>query len=177
MASKTAKKKSGKAAAPATRRGYPDLHDHIEALKRAGLLIVVDRKINKDTEMHPLVRWQFRGGVPEEDRKAFLFTNITDSMGRKFDIPVLVGGLAGIVGGEEIAVGLRDGRRVCLQHHLEATAEILERERASGAGGLDGGIEGLAAHVFVSSPGNGSPRSASTVAYTSSASTTTGMPP
>ena len=95
MASKTAKKKPGKAAAPATRRGYPDLHDHIEALKRAGLLIVVDRKINKDTEMHPLVRWQYRGGVPEEDRKAFLFTNITDSKGRKFDIPVLVCGLAG----------------------------------------------------------------------------------
>ena len=95
MASKTAKKKPGKSAAPATRRGYPDLHDHIEALKRAGLLIVVDRKINKDTEMHPLVRWQYRGGVPEEDRKAFLFTNITDSKGRKFDIPVLVCGLAG----------------------------------------------------------------------------------
>jgi hypothetical protein len=27
----------------------------------------VDRLINKDTEMHPLVRWQFRGGIPEED--------------------------------------------------------------------------------------------------------------
>ena len=76
-------------------RGYPDLHDHIEALREAGLLIVVDRLINKDTEMHPLVRWQFRGGIAEEDRKAFLFTNITDSKGRKFDIPVLVGGLAG----------------------------------------------------------------------------------
>ena len=45
--------------------------------------------------MHPLVRWQYRGGVPEEDRKAFLFTDITDSKGRKFDIPVLVCGLAG----------------------------------------------------------------------------------
>ncbi len=95
MASKVAKKKPGKAAAPAPKRGYPDLHDHIEALKKAGLLVVVDRKINKDTEMHPLVRWQYRGGVPEEDRKAFLFTNVTDSKGRKFDIPVLVCGLAG----------------------------------------------------------------------------------
>jgi 3-polyprenyl-4-hydroxybenzoate decarboxylase len=73
-----------------TERGYPDLHDHIDALKKAGLLIVVDRLINKDTEMHPLVRWQFRGGIPEEDRRACLFTNITDSKGRKFDIPVLV---------------------------------------------------------------------------------------
>jgi 4-hydroxy-3-polyprenylbenzoate decarboxylase len=73
---------------------YPDLHDHVRALDRAGLLIKVDRPINKDTEMHPLVRWQFRGGIEEKDRKAFLFTNVVDSKGRKYDIPVLVGGLA-----------------------------------------------------------------------------------
>ena len=75
-------------------RGYPDLHDHLKALERAGLLITVDRPINKDTEMHPLVRWQFRGGIEEQDRKAFLFTNVTDSKGRKYDIPVAVGALA-----------------------------------------------------------------------------------
>ena len=75
-------------------RAYPDLHDHIRALDAAGLLITVDRPINKDTEMHPLVRWQFRGGIAEKDRKAFLFTNVIDSKGRKYDIPVLVGGLA-----------------------------------------------------------------------------------
>lgn len=75
-------------------RAYPDLHDHIRALAEAGLLITVDRPINKDTEMHPLVRWQFRGGIAEKDRKAFLFTNVVDSKGRKYDIPVLVGGLA-----------------------------------------------------------------------------------
>ena len=73
---------------------YPDLHDHIRALDKAGLLITVDRPINKDTEMHPLVRWQFRGGIEEKNRKAFLFTNVIDSKGRKYDIPVLVGGLA-----------------------------------------------------------------------------------
>src|SRR5215470_7224024 len=78
-----------------TPRSYPDLHDHIDALRTAGLLVVVDRPINKDTEMHPLVRWQFRGGIREQDRKAFLFTNVTDSKGRIFDIPVLVCGLAG----------------------------------------------------------------------------------
>jgi len=45
--------------------------------------------------MHPLCRWQFRGGIAEKDRKAFLlFTNVIDSKGRKYDIPVLVGGLA-----------------------------------------------------------------------------------
>jgi UbiD family decarboxylase len=76
-------------------RAYSDLHEHIEALRNAGLLVEVSRCINKDTEMHPLVRWQFRGGIAPEDRKAFLFTNLTDSKGRKYDIPVLVCGLAG----------------------------------------------------------------------------------
>jgi len=75
-------------------RSYPDLHDHIRALEEAGHLVRVDREINKDTEMHPLVRWQFRGGFEEKDRKAFLFTNVTDSKGHKFDIPVVVGALA-----------------------------------------------------------------------------------
>ncbi len=60
-------------------RVYKDLWEHIEALDRAGLLYRIDKPVNKDTEMHPLVRWQFRGGIPEAERKAFLFTNITDS--------------------------------------------------------------------------------------------------
>src|SRR5947199_240742 len=75
-------------------RGYADLHEHLAALKKAGLLITVERPINKDTEMHPLVRWQFRGGIEERDRKAFLFTNVVDSKGRKYDMPVVVGALA-----------------------------------------------------------------------------------
>ena len=41
------------------------------ALARAGLLYVIDEPINKDTEMHPLVRWQYRGNIPEKDRKDF----------------------------------------------------------------------------------------------------------
>jgi 4-hydroxy-3-polyprenylbenzoate decarboxylase len=82
-------------APPANPRDYPDLHEHILALARAGLLVVVDEPINKDTEMHPLVRWQYRGGIPEAERKAFLFTHPTDSKGRKYDCAVLVAGLAG----------------------------------------------------------------------------------
>jgi 4-hydroxy-3-polyprenylbenzoate decarboxylase len=79
---------------PPPTRSYPDLHDHIAALEKAGQLIRVDRPINKDTEMHPLVRWQFRGGIPESERKAFLFTNVVDAKGKRYDIPVIVGGLA-----------------------------------------------------------------------------------
>jgi len=74
--------------------GYPDLHQHLETLKKRGLLQIVDRPIDKDSELHPLVRWQFVGGMAEADRKAFLFTNITDGRGRRYDIPVVVGALA-----------------------------------------------------------------------------------
>jgi UbiD family decarboxylase len=75
-------------------RGYADLHEHLERLDAAGLLYRIDAPVNKDTEMHPLVRWQFRGGIPEKDRKAFLFTNVIDSSGRRYDIPVAVGVIA-----------------------------------------------------------------------------------
>ncbi len=74
---------------------YHDMNEHLEALAERDLLIRVDREINKDTELHPLVRWQYRGGIPEKDRKAFLFTNVVDSNGEKFDMPVTVGALAG----------------------------------------------------------------------------------
>lgn len=76
-------------------RAYPDLHDHVLALAESGKLYVIDRPVNKDTEMHPLVRWQFRGGIEEQDRKAFLFTRPVDGKGRAYPHPVLVAGLAG----------------------------------------------------------------------------------
>ena len=60
---------------------YRDLHEHIRHLDEAGLLYRIDAPVNKDTEMHPLVRWQFRGGIPEASRRAFLFTNVVDSKG------------------------------------------------------------------------------------------------
>jgi 4-hydroxy-3-polyprenylbenzoate decarboxylase len=76
------------------KRPYNDLHDHLAELKKLDLLVEVDRRIDKDSELHPLVRWQFVGGMKEADRKAFLFTNIVDGKGRKYDIPVVVGALA-----------------------------------------------------------------------------------
>src|SRR5712675_220060 len=71
-----------------------DFQAHLAALEAQGLLVRVDRPINKDTELHPLVRWQFLGGVPEAKRRAFLFSNVTDAKGRRYDIPVVVGALA-----------------------------------------------------------------------------------
>ena len=76
-------------------RCYADLHEHVLALARAGLLLVVDEPINKDTEMHPLVRWQYRGGIPEHQRRAFLFTQPTDEKRGRYQGAVLLAGLAG----------------------------------------------------------------------------------
>ncbi len=68
-----------------------DFQQHLAALEKDGLLVRVDRPINKDTELQPLVRWQFVGGVPEEQRRAFLFTNVVDGKGRRYDMPVAIG--------------------------------------------------------------------------------------
>jgi UbiD family decarboxylase len=81
---------------PATQSGGPplDFQEHLKRLEAAGLLVRVERAVNKDTELHPLVRWQFQGGLSEDERRAFLFTNVVDGQGRRYDIPVAIGALA-----------------------------------------------------------------------------------
>ena len=78
----------------ATGRPRLDFQEHLADLEASGLLTRIDRPINKDTELHPLVRWQFRGGIPERERKAFLFENVVDGSGRQYPMPVVVGALA-----------------------------------------------------------------------------------
>ena len=71
-----------------------DFQEHLAALEAQGLVVRVDRPIDKDTELHPLVRWQFQGNLPEDERRAFLFTNVVDGNGKKYDMPVVVGALS-----------------------------------------------------------------------------------
>ena len=71
-----------------------DFQEHLARLEARGLLRRIDRPINKDTELHPLMRWQFQGGLKEDERRAFLFTNVVDASGRKYDTPVAIGALA-----------------------------------------------------------------------------------
>ena len=80
---------SERAARPAT-----DFQSHLALLEARGLVVRVNRPINKDTELHPLARWQFQGGLSEEKRRAFVFTNVTGSDGRRFQMPVVAGALA-----------------------------------------------------------------------------------
>jgi UbiD family decarboxylase len=81
-----------------------DFQEHLARLEARGLVTRIDRPINKDTELHPLARWQFQGGLPESERRAFLFTNVVDSSGRRYDMPVAVGALA--ASAEIYAVGM-----------------------------------------------------------------------
>ena len=71
-----------------------DLRQHLARLEAAGLVQRIERAIDKDRELQPLVRLQFIGGIPEHQRKAFLFTNVVDGKGRRYDMPVLLGALS-----------------------------------------------------------------------------------
>src|SRR6266700_343361 len=82
-----------------------DLQEHIADREAQGLLVRIDHPVNKDTELHPLVRLQFIGGIPEAERRAFLFTNVTDASGRRYDMPVVVGSIA--ASAEVYSLGMR----------------------------------------------------------------------
>jgi len=73
---------------------YRDLREYLRALESEGKLNRITKPINKDTELHPLVRLQFRG-LREEERKGFLFENVIDSKGKRFSMPVVVSCVAG----------------------------------------------------------------------------------
>ncbi len=83
---------------------YRDFREHLQALEERGKLIRIKRQINKDTELMPLVRWQFRG-LDEHERKAFMFENVIDSRGRRYTMPVTVGTLAATT--EIYAIGMK----------------------------------------------------------------------
>ena len=61
---------------------FKNLREYLSHLQQRDLLHVVEDEISKDTEIVPLVRLQFRG-LPEAQRKAFWFKNVTDARGRE----------------------------------------------------------------------------------------------
>lgn len=73
---------------------YRDLREYLATLEQAGKLVRVPFPVNKDTEIHPMVRVQFRG-LKEDQRKAFLFENIFDVKGKQYTVPYAVCCMAG----------------------------------------------------------------------------------
>ncbi len=86
------------------RKAPLDLQEHLGRLEERGLLTRIQVPIDKDSELHPLARWQFQGGLPESQRRGFLFTDVKGAKGEKYDIPVAVGVLA--ASPEIYAIGL-----------------------------------------------------------------------
>ncbi len=96
---------------------YRDLREYLGALEQHGKLRRVKRLINKDTELHPLVRWQFRG-LEESQRTGWLFENLTDLAGNRYE------------GG--VATAILGGSREVYAHGLQcAPDEVWERWQAA----------------------------------------------
>jgi len=104
---------------------YQDLREFIEALEANEKLFRIQRSINKDSELHPLVRWQFRG-LEEKDRRAFLFENVTDSHQGAYKGSVLVGGLAGSA--EIYCLGLQCSAEEINERWSQALDRLIEPE-------------------------------------------------
>ena len=138
-----------------------DFQEHLADLEARGLLTRIDHPVNKDTELHPLVRLQFIGGIPEAERRAFLFTNVVDGSGKRYDMPVVVGALA--ASAEIYALGMGCGVADIGQAWLDAIAHPVAPVHAAAARcqevvitgealrGPDGGLKRLP--VPVSTPG------------------------
>jgi 4-hydroxy-3-polyprenylbenzoate decarboxylase len=73
---------------------YEDLRSFLDTLKRENLLWVINSPVKKETELFPLVKLQFRG-LPENKRRGFLFTNVIDKNGKRFNAQVTTATLAG----------------------------------------------------------------------------------
>lgn len=68
---------------------YKSIRDYIQILEANDKLFRIKREVNKDTEIMPLAKWEYRG-LSDKERKAFLFENVTDVKGRKYHGSVLV---------------------------------------------------------------------------------------
>lgn len=71
-------------------RYYRDLREFVGCLEKSGLLIRVQRPIDKDRHLMPVVIWQYHG-LSEDHRKAFLFERVTDARGRNYSASVVAG--------------------------------------------------------------------------------------
>lgn len=70
---------------------FRSLREYVQELDRTGHLVKVTVPVNKDTVLVPMVKLQERSTLPEEKYQLYLFTNVFDSRGRKYSMPVLYG--------------------------------------------------------------------------------------
>src|SRR5262245_12798404 len=96
---------------------FRDLREFISLLEETGNLHRISARIEKNSELMPLVRWQYQG-LPDKQRKAFLFDNVTDPNGKNYDCSVAVGVLGASREIYRMALGLEEN---------SAPSEVAER--------------------------------------------------
>ena len=62
---------------------YKDFREYLKRLEQTGKLRSISEPIDKDRELHPLVRWQYRG-LDESERFGFLFKHVVDRKGKSY---------------------------------------------------------------------------------------------
>ncbi len=62
---------------------YRDFREYLKRLEQIGKLRTISAAVDKDREIHPLVKWQYRG-LEEADRFGFLFEKVVDRKGRSY---------------------------------------------------------------------------------------------
>jgi 4-hydroxy-3-polyprenylbenzoate decarboxylase len=73
---------------------YRDLRELVADLERRGKLHRWKRPLNKDREITTLMRLQYRG-MEDDARQAFLFEQVIDSKGKRYDMSILMGAFGG----------------------------------------------------------------------------------
>ncbi len=69
---------------------YRDLRAFIQELETRGKLYRWQRPVDKDSELMPLMRLQYRG-LSDEARQAFLYENVTDAKRGRYEMRVVTG--------------------------------------------------------------------------------------
>src|SRR5499426_2517025 len=69
---------------------YEDFRAYMDDLQSRGRLHTWRRPVNKNTELMPLMRLQYRG-IDDSKRRVFLFDNVRDGSGKQFDLRVATG--------------------------------------------------------------------------------------
>jgi len=69
---------------------YADLREFMRDLEDRGKLRRWQRAIDKDRQLMPLLRLQYRG-LPDDERQAHLFEQVVDSKGKRYDMQTVSG--------------------------------------------------------------------------------------
>jgi 4-hydroxy-3-polyprenylbenzoate decarboxylase len=108
---------------------FTDLREYLKELESRGKLYRWRRPVNKDTELMPLMRLQYRGRS-DEARQAFLYENVVNGTGRSYEMKVLTGVYGASRSIVALGMGCQEPAELCEKWH-RAVAQPLPPVTAS----------------------------------------------